>query len=157
MSDVIRLELTGKQAEAWNRVFDTLAGVVVRAVEHLIPDDGAEKKEQARQMTEDLAEITKGWAKAKIERPTLENEKIIADITAKFEEAKLTRAKREQVEVETQKKRLELWEQRVAMALRWLGFLGHHIIRGEDGSVTVVLTNRALALLHADVKALPGG
>lgn len=152
MSDVIRIELTGKRSKAWNRVFDTLTGVVEKAVEQLAPHVEEGTRRKINDLTHDLAEVTKGFVKAKMERPTLENERILVDIAAKFEELKLTRANRKRVEMETEIRRLDLWEKRMALAIKWLGFLSQRIVHTEEGGVVLVLTNQDLAALVAEVK-----
>ena len=161
MSDLIRLELTGRRADAWNRVFDALTGVIEHAIDHLAPSADEATRSTAKDLTRDLAEITKGFLKAKLEGPAVENELKIAEIAVKFEELKLTKARRDQVEVETdikrvqlEKDRLALWEQRMTMALKWLGFLQSHIAQDDDGRVALVLTNQEMASLLSDFRAL---
>ncbi len=161
MTNVVRLELTGKRAEAWNRVFDTLTSVIERAIDQIAAGADEVKRENAHQLTRDIAEITKDFLKAKLERPALENELTIAEIALKFEELKLSKAKREQLEVETQIKavslesaRLDLWERRLSVAVRWLCFLENHFVRSENGDVTLVLTNQDISSLLTDVRSI---
>ena len=117
----IYIELTGKSADAWNRIFDTLTNTIETVVQNLA-SHGADPvaMQIAHDITAPLAEIAKGWLKAKVERPQIENQKMLAEIRAKFEDFKLTRAKSEQVEVETERKRvqldseqLDLWDKRL--------------------------------------------
>lgn len=161
MSDIVRLELTGKRAEAWDRVFETLTSVIEGAVDHLVPESAEQTRETAHGLTRDIAEITKGFVSAKLEKPALENELTIAEIAIKFEELKLSAANREQIEVETairkvalEKERLDLWERRMSLAFKWLGFLQTHISRSPDGSVTLVLTNQDMSSLLSEVRAI---
>jgi hypothetical protein len=161
MSELIRIELTGKHADICNRVFQTVTNVIEQAVNNLMPDADAETKDRAKQLTADLAEITKDWLQAKLQRPTLENERTIAEIAAKYEELKTSEAQRRKVEVETEikvveleERRLALWDHRLSVALKWLGFLQNHVVRGEDGSVCLVLTNRDLAQLLSEARSV---
>ena len=61
MNDVVRLELTGRNAEAWDRVFQFLTDRVQRAVEGLAPDMDEAASTKAKEVTADLAEISKQW------------------------------------------------------------------------------------------------
>lgn len=159
MSDLIRLELTGKHAEAWNRVFDTLISVVEKAVDQLAPCIEENTRDKTKKFAHDLADITKGFLKAKLEQPMLENEQVIAEIAIKFEELKIAKANRERLEVETEikkvtleQKRLELWEQRMVTALKWLGFLQHHLLQQGDNDAVLLLTNQELRSLLSEVR-----
>lgn len=161
MNDLIRLELSGRQADAWNRVFGALAGVIENAIDRLAANVEPEARETAKNLSRDVAEIAKSFVKAKLERPTLENESTVADIALKFEQLKLLQANREQVEVETKirkvrldKERLEFFERQLTVAIKWLGFLQRHIVSDNDGSVTLVLTNQDMASLSTDVRAI---
>ncbi|MCP4581491.1 MAG: hypothetical protein GY839_07710 [candidate division Zixibacteria bacterium] len=116
MSDTIRVELSGKQSEAWNRMFDSFTSVIEKAVEQLAPNMGEDKRAKVKDDINDICEITKNFLQAKIEKPVLENEMIIADIAKKFEELKLIKANRKKIEAETEilevnleKQRLDLW------------------------------------------------
>lgn len=157
MSDLIRIDVTGKSSETWSRIFESLSATIGRAVESIagaIPDDA---KREAVNLTRELAEATRGWAKAKLEKPVLDNELKIAEIAQRLEEIKLAQVKREIVEVELDEKRLELWEKRLAMAMKWLSFMNRSVTRDENGNMTLVMTNRDLRLLIGEVGALQRG
>ena len=152
MSEPIRFELTGKNAEVWNRMYETLTSVVIDGMSSFAPMDDSER-ESTCQLLMDLAGITGGWAKAKLERPSLENEKLIAEIAEKFEDLKLKQAQRKTIELENESKRLDLMVKRVETAIKLLGML-NSCFHFENGKLTLILTNQSLSLLHADVKAL---
>ncbi len=156
MSDPIRLDLTGRNSRAWNRVFDTLTSAVESAVDNLMPDAPDEIREEAKDLAGGIAEITKDWLKAKLERPALENELKIVEIAAKFEELKVQRQEAEVnlalKKVELDERRLDLWEKRLTLALRWLGFFQRNIIREADGSVVLLLTGENMGALMADLQ-----
>lgn len=161
MSEVLRIELAGKNADAWNRVFSNLTRALENAIEQLAPDATDSDRKVAKELTADIAEITKGWMKARLERPTLENERILADIAARFEELKLAQSQRNKIEAETEairieneRKKLTLIEEQISTALRVLGMLQRHIVRNADGSVILLLTNEILPILAADTRAL---
>jgi hypothetical protein len=161
VTDIIRLELSGKRADAWNRVFDTLTAIVEKAVDQIVPDSEPAVRDTAKAMSADVAEITKGFLQAKLERPVLENELTVAEIAIKFEELKTAKANREQIEVNTERSkvalerdRLALWEQRMVLAFKWLGFLQHHLVRTEDGNAVLLLTQQDMSSLLSDCKAI---
>jgi hypothetical protein len=154
MSEPIRIKLTGKNAEQFNRVFSTLADVVLTGMMAVIPQDDEELIKATQQFVSDIADLTKGWVKAKIERPGLENEKIIAEIVNLFEDAKVKRAQRQKLEIENESARLDLMVKRVETALKLLGMLSNSFVRDGNEELTLILTNENLAILHADVKAM---
>jgi hypothetical protein len=153
MTPLIRIDLTGKDADRWNRIFGLFTTVIERSVDALVADDACNGG--AKDLAADLLAISQGWLKAKVERPALENEKIVADVVQAFEQAKLLAAQRKQVEVETQIRNLDLWEKRLQLALKWMAFAQQHVVSGEDGSVTLVLTNQDLAMLTSELSNLP--
>ena len=164
MSNMIALEISGRNGEAWDRVFHTLTTIIERAVDGLMPTAEPETKEKAREITTDLAEIAKNWLQAKLEKPVLDNERTVAEIAARFEEIKLSQAKRGEIEVDTdikrvrlERDRLALLEERLKMAFKWLGFLQQHFVRRDDGSVVLVLTNQDMSELLGDVGAMRAG
>ena len=158
MSDKFRYELTGKRGEAWDRIFDSLLRIVEKGIDNLTPDIGEESKEIADDMMQGLGELTKGWLKAKLDKPVLENEKIMAEIALKFEELKLQEAKRDRYEVNTERtrlklenERLELWENRMTLAFKWLEFLTNKVVRDENG-VYLVMTNQDVQTMMKELK-----
>jgi hypothetical protein len=152
MSEPIRIELTGKNGESWNRVFETLTGIVTNAVTAIAPTDTPTQM-AAEQFVADIGEISKNWLKAKVERPSLENEKLFAEIVGLFEEAKLKKSQRERQEIENESMKLDLMAKRLTMAIKLLGFLQNHCTRDINGNMTLVFTNEELPVLLADVKA----
>jgi hypothetical protein len=69
------------------------------------------------QVAKDLATIAAGWAKAKLEKPTLEAELLRAEITAKYAEAVRSSREAELFEVQRDKLRTELRHEGVENAL----------------------------------------
>ena len=47
-----------------------------------------------------------------------------------------------------------LWEKRMAIALKWLGFLNNSVHREEDGSMTLILTNQDMFELFAEIEEI---
>jgi hypothetical protein len=164
MSDLIRIDISGKTAFAWDRLFDRLTGIVGKAVDALACNAEPATRAAAKECAADIIEITKGWMQAKLQKPILDNEKTIAEIAIKFEELKMAEVKRRQAEIEAdlkavelEKERLELWELRLIKAMKWLGFLQTHMVREADGSVSLVLTNENMTSLLLDTRALQSG
>src|SRR5262245_36323297 len=100
MSEPIRIELTGANANAWNRVFDTVTKVVEEAASTLLACQPNELRAKASNLAMEFAALSKDWVRAKLEAPVLDNELKLADIAKKLEEIRLTQAQREIVEVE---------------------------------------------------------
>jgi len=157
MSELMRIELGGRDSEAWNRVFAKLTGVVEKAVAHLVGDASAKTKAEAKEFAKDIADITKTWFRAKLEKPEIDNELKLAEIAERFEKIKALHVQRELAEVKLDEKRLDLWEKRMVTALKWLRFLTQCTVRDKDGNLTLVLSNQQLARLHADLKSQKSG
>jgi hypothetical protein len=152
MSDYIRIDLAGRNGEAWDQVFQTLTDVIVAGVTRISPSE--EVTERSAIFTAHIAALSKKWLQAKVERPSLENEKLVAEIAGLFEDGKLKRAQVEKLEIENESARLDLLEKRVMMAVRLLGFLNNHITREPDGNLVLILTNDNLATMRRDLKAI---
>jgi hypothetical protein len=155
VTDLIRLELTGRTAAAWDAVFDRLTESVNRAVDALSGDAETADGGKESELVSALAEITKGWAKAKLERPSLENERIIAEIAEAYERAKLLKAQRHHQEIENEQARIALLDRKLGTALKWLG-LKTHLVKDEHGNTTLVVTKEDLRLLAADLGSVGG-
>lgn len=154
MSDIIRFDLTGKDSEAWNRVFASLTEAVEKAVTHLSDSGDGSADDKTNGLISDIAEITKTWVRSKMERPAIENQLKLAEIAARFEEIKTARVNREIAEVELDRKKLELCEKRLETALKMLTFFNNYTVRDDDGNVTLVLTNEQLSALHSNLQRL---
>jgi len=161
MSDMLRIQLTGKSADTWDRIFEKLVGVIETAVDGVMPTLNEESRDNIQEFVQDVAEVSKGYIKARMEKPSLENELKIAQITKAFEESKLIRAQADNVAIDTKNKvlshergQLELLNQRIEMALKWLGFLSAHVHRDKDGNAYLVLTNQHMSDLTTDLKEL---
>lgn len=92
--ELVRFELSGSDAE-WARLQDLLFAAVERTVAKVNESLGLSSETSAAlaNASEDITRLAGAWAKAKLERPTLENEQIRAEITARYAEA--TRASAE--------------------------------------------------------------
>jgi hypothetical protein len=151
MTDYIAIDLTGKDGDAWHRVFQKLSDVIIAGLEAIAP---TKTDPRTAEFVADIATIAKTWVKSKAQRQSFENEKTWAEINVLFEEAKLKRTLVEKQEIENEKARLELLEKRVATAFRLLAFLNSHIKRTDDGRLVIVLTNESLQMVHNDLRAI---
>lgn len=154
MSDVIRIEFTGKDSKQWNRVFDRFHSVISQAIDFVQEDSSEATRKSTEQFVRDIGDITKGWAKAKFDSASIDNEVKLADIQKRYQEALKTKAEREGQEISNDRNRIRLSEERFASALRMLQFLHSCVATDKDGNVTLLLTNQNPALLAADLKAL---
>jgi len=153
MSELLRIELTGKNAEAWNRVFGSLTGLLESAVRKVCCRINPDAEGEAASLATDIAEITKSWVRAKLENPSIENESKLAEIAERFERMKLLQIDQKRGMVALEKEKLELFEKQVQTALRLLKVLHSCVVRDEQGNVTVLLTNKILANLKVEVAA----
>src|SRR4029450_2097611 len=120
----------------------------------VVPHEDEEGAATTRQLIEDIADITKGWLKAKIERPALDNERIIAEVINLFEDAKIKRAQRQKLEIENESAQFDLLVKKVETAFKLLGMLSNSFIHDGNDKLTLIITNENLSLFHADIKAM---
>jgi hypothetical protein len=153
MSEPIRVELSGRNAEKFRQAFSDLSGIIIEGVMALVPEEDDELKKVTSKLVTSITEITAGWAKANLERPSLENEEIIARTVNLFEEAKLKRAQCESQKIANESAKLDLMVKRVETALKLIGMLSNNFLL-EGDKLTLVLTNQELAMLNADIRAL---
>ena len=100
--ELLRVAITGK-GEEWGRLQEKIYSIVdviaQRIQDHTSAD--AAKVEGSAEALKDLSTLAANWARAKIERPSLENEKLKAEIASEFAEAKKRWAEAIKIEAET--------------------------------------------------------
>lgn len=97
--ELIRLAITGK-GDDWNKIRGTLFSVIDRIAKR-VEESAAVDPESVRtgeEFTKSVASIFARWSEAKIERPSLENDKIRGEIIRDYEEALKTREERLEIE-----------------------------------------------------------
>lgn len=101
--DLIRFAITGKNAELWERlqgrIFEVVDAIVTRIAD--TADLDAPETDAVVEVAQDLAKLATDWARAKLERPSLENQKLQAEIAVQFAEAKKTLAEARKLDAET--------------------------------------------------------
>lgn len=107
--EVMRIELTGLNEAIWDRSFAKLSEVLENLVSRISESTGLSEETQSKsaQASLDLANIAATWAKAKIERPSLENQKLLMEISFKYAEQKRLVAETQKLEEETRGLRIE--------------------------------------------------
>jgi hypothetical protein len=162
MSDPIRFELAGKNTKQWNRISKNLVKVIMDGMTAVMPPGNEDVLKSTEQSLSDAAEISKGWLKAKIDKPSIDNEKVIAETYNLFEDLKTKQTKRIGEEIANEKgrianesARLDLAIKRVKTAIVLLGLMQKHFVL-RDGELTLVLTNEDLAVFVAGMKELSG-
>ena len=102
--ELIRLGVVGG-AEEWSRLQENLFSALEGAVQKVqewggaTPRDGVE--DPYADAVRDIAALASNWARAKVERPSLENAKLRAEIVSEFAEAKRRLAEAEKLRSET--------------------------------------------------------
>ncbi len=142
------LKLTGSHREALDRLFDTLSSALAKVTDDLACGTTSSDGGSESMVVEDLSEVAKAWLGAKLERPTLENEKRAAEIVETYERIKTAQLERQLLEIEKQAKMLELEnatlslnERRIASGLKWLGCLKSVLTEDDDGNLTLLLSD----------------
>ena len=161
MNDTICFDLTGRRAEAWNQIFDSLTSILGKAIDNMAKDMKPATKRKAKELVAGLGEVTKGWLKAKFDKAIRDDEKAIADIMYRFEEVKKLQAETEKIDIENairrvelDDKRLAIWEKRMELCLRWFDKMATFIQQREDGKMVVVISKKDLGELTTNLKLM---
>lgn len=115
-TELIQLKITG--GDAWARIQDRIFSAVEVLVDRVTrASEDEHKSEAVAEAVEDVLEIGLKWARAKVERPILENEKIRAEITLDFVEAKKRWAEALKIDSERRQIEAEIGRKQVTWAL----------------------------------------
>jgi len=138
---LIRFCITGSD-EAWKRLQGRIYGLINVIADRIEGEGNAESAhvESVREATQDVVRIAAEWVRAKVEKPTLENNQIRAEIAAKFAEAKRTLAEEGKLLAETRAIELEnenkqlVWKlDNLERLLRLLSVVAH-VTYAEEGN-----------------------
>lgn len=109
--EYILVELIGKNPIAFNRLFEKLTKTIEEALEDLTKE---EITQSTRETISDLATVAKDFIQAKINKPSIENQKLLSEIASEYAEveqklanARKARAEAESIEIENASKKLE--------------------------------------------------
>ena len=80
-SELIRFELTGKDAELFKSLFSKLTKAMESVVQSLAKEEISDEKKNT---IEEVVKITQSYVQAKVQKPSIENEKLIAQITSEY-------------------------------------------------------------------------
>lgn len=99
---LMRFAVTGRGDE-WGRLQEKIFSIIDSVAERIRESTEVEDEviEDATDALKDLSSLATKWAKAKVERPSLENEKLRAEIASEFAEAKKRYAAALKLEAET--------------------------------------------------------
>jgi len=116
--ELIRFAIAG-QSEAWLRLQDKIYGIIDTIADRIqkASDANPEVVESSASIMKDLTSLAGDWVKAKIERPTLENAKLRAEIASEFAEAKKRWAEASKAEAEARKIMSETQTQELLAAM----------------------------------------
>ena len=99
--DFLQIGVSGLNPEIWNR----LEGQFADLIEKLCDRIGADNSDQ--QLTKDIVQLGFNFAKAKIEKPSLENEKLKAEIANNYADANKKIFETEKIKEDIIEKKLE--------------------------------------------------
>jgi hypothetical protein len=116
-SDLLRIDLTGLDSGSFDRLFASLASALEAAVAQV---SGKPESPEARQAIDDLTVIAKNFAQAKLQRPTLENQKLLAEIAEAFSAAEVNAQQARKTAAEADKIEMDNVVHRVHVILELL-------------------------------------
>lgn len=165
--ELIRFAIAG-QSEAWIRLQDKIFGIIDTIADRIQEISGAnpEMVESSASAMKDLSSLATDWAKAKIERPSLENSKLRAEIAKEFAEAKKNWAEAKKAEAETRKIISETQTQGLLAAmdnieklLRLQSLMSNITFdrQGNDGHLLIGPSPEQLGLPDGDTEPLSEG
>lgn len=116
--ELIRYVLDGK-GEEWERLRGRLYSIIDMIASRIQEMSGAEPDtvDASSSVMKDLAGLAMDWARAKVERPSLENDKLRAEIASEFAEAKKRWAEALKAQAEAQKIAQDSRNQQLVAAL----------------------------------------
>lgn len=142
---LIRLGVVGG-AEEWTRLqgklFAALEGVVQKVQEWGDRTPGEGEDDPYAEAVRDIAALAANWARAKVEKPSLENAKLRAEIVSEFAEAKRRLAETEKLRSETRQAEMTLALDNLERLLKFAEIVGRlqiarvgpdvHLVVGPD-------------------------
>ena len=116
--ELVRFAITGK-GEEWPRLQQRIFGIVDVIAQRIqnSTDAAPNTVEASAETMKDLTALAANWARARIERPSLENEKLKAEIATEFAEAKKRWAEAMKLEAETRQIDIDARNQELVSAL----------------------------------------
>lgn len=105
-SEMITVEVAGS-TEEWKRLQETVFGVIDTIAKRVGDLSGASlpgnEGSNPTELLQDITKIATDWARAKVEKPTLENAKLRAEIASEYAEAKRRWAEASKAEAEAER------------------------------------------------------
>jgi hypothetical protein len=114
---LLRIDLSGLDPATFDRLFGKLAQALESSVARVTGD---RPSPGTRQAIDDLATIAKNFAQARLQRPTLENQKLLAEIAEAFSAAEVNAQQARKTAAEADKQELENVLTRVQVILQLL-------------------------------------
>jgi len=162
--ELIRFAIAG-QNEAWLRLNEKIYNVIDSIVDRVqkVVDVNPEAAKASASIMKDLTSIAGDWVKAKVERPSLENTKLRAEIASEYAEAKKRWAEALKAEAEAKKIISETQTQEVLAAmdnlerlLRLQSLMSNmtFTVQGKDGHLLIGPRPDQLGLPAGDTDSL---
>lgn len=141
---MIRIDLGGKDSEAFDRLSQRLVDTIEDVVNKM---SQSQISNSTRSTLDDIAEVAQGFIQAKAQKPTIENQKVLSEISREYAiaeeriaQARKTNAEAESVEIGNAVARLE-------SALSMLQMLKNveAIPLSEEDSLTLFLADASVS------------
>ena len=131
-SELVAIELAGKNPEAFDRLFGKLTETIERSIETL---SGRDTSPGVSSAIQDVASIAKSFAKAKLEKPSIENQHLIAQISSEYAAAEERLANARKLHAEADSVEIDNVLKRLNTAIRMANLLGKvKSLTAEGGS-----------------------
>lgn len=137
--NLIKIDLVGRNSEA----FDRLSGRLVATIESVVEKmSNSQVDDSTRSTLEDIAQVAQSFIQAKAQKPTIENQKMLAEISHEYAAAEEKMASARKINAEAESVEIANAVARLESAIKMLGILNQaklSSVKGED-SLSLLLT-----------------
>ena len=135
-NEKIKINLSGSDPEVFNRVFSKLAETIEKAVGLL---SMGEISGGMKENINDTAAIAQNYFEAKLRKPSIENEKYMAEITERYASAQEKIANVKKIQAETESIAIDNAAKKVQAAIKMLALLSEVSLQYSKGNQSLIL------------------
>ena len=135
-AQIVAIELSGRDPEAFDRLFAKLTDTIEKSLEMMSGKDASPGVSSALQ---DVASIAKNFARAKLEKPSIENQHLIAQISSEYAAAEERLASARKLHAEADSVEIDNAMKRLNAAIQMANLLGKVKALSVEGGDHMVL------------------
>lgn len=132
----VRIELEGKDTEIFDRLFSKLTDTIIEATELIFK---SETSPETKEIISDVTNISKTYFKAKLEKGSIENQKILAEIVEKYAAAEERLASAQKIRQETETVKVETALKKIEATIKTMELLERFEISKEKDTLQIYI------------------